>query len=89
MLLVEPNRIIGEVDDKNPTDRPIDDRAYPSQVTLDTDLKRRQFEAKSHDSLWSARSSISATPEFISGCILPFFQSFPFLMTELKTAIES
>jgi hypothetical protein len=87
MSPVEPNRIIGEVDDKNRTDRPIVDRADRSQVKINTDPNRRKFEAKIPDSLWGLRSSVSATQEFIPGCIFPFFRSFPFLMTELITAL--
>lgn len=62
---MEPNRIIVEVDDKNLTDRPIDDRVDRSQVKIDTDPNRRKFEAKSPDSLWGSRLSVSATQEFI------------------------
>lgn len=87
MSPVEPNLIIGEVDDKNLTDRPIDDCAERSQVKINTDPNQRQFEAKIPDSLWGWRSSVSATQEFIPGYIFPFFRSFPFLMTELIRAL--
>ena len=88
MCLGEPNRIIGEVDDKNLIERSINDRADRSQVKLDTDdPNRRKFEAKSPYILRGWRLSVSATQEFILGCILPFFRSFPFLMTELIRAL--
>ncbi|MGL5193847.1 MAG: hypothetical protein ACRC8Y_09600 [Chroococcales cyanobacterium] len=87
MCLVEPNRIIGEVEDKNLIDRRINDRADRSQVKLDTDPNRRKFEAKSPDSLWGSRLSVSATQEFILGCIILFFRSFPWMMTERLRAL--
>ncbi|WP_367288005.1 hypothetical protein [Laspinema palackyanum] len=89
MYLVEPNRIIGEVEDKNSTDRPIDDRADRSPVKIYTDPNRSKFEAKSPYSLWGSRSSVSATEPFIPGCIMPFFRSFPFLMTEVRTEVRT
>lgn len=87
MSPVEPNRIIGEVDDKNLTDRPIADRADRGEVKSDTDPNRRKFEAKSLDSLGGLRSLVSAMQQFMTGCIFPLFQSFPFFTTELIAAL--